>query len=195
MINLELRELAPERVEQIYREHIVRDFPPDEQKPLVNILRAMERGEYVCYGAFEEDRLLAYAFFASIPEGDRRLYLFDYLAVCRGLRDKGIGSAFLQALMRGPLRQAACVLLEIDDPDFAADEQERALRLRRRAFYMRNGLRDTGVTAVVYHVEFRILELPVCPPHSMQEAKDSYKRLYGAIMPEWIYRNKFRVNE
>ena len=190
METMDVRLLTLPQVRDVYRQHIIRDFPADECKPLFAIERAMERGEYLCFGAFREDTLLAYAFFVAL-DGD---YLFDYLAVCQGLRGQGIGSRFLQTLMRGPLREAACVLLEIDDPDHAEDAEARALRLRRERFYLRNGLTHTGVTAYVFHVHYKILELPICPPHARQEVGDIYRRLYHAIMPEWTYRKMVEVD-
>ena len=188
----EVRQLTPEQVRGVYRRHILHDFPANERKPLSAILRALERNEYICFGAFREEQLLAYAYFVVLRE-ECPLYLFDYLAVCRGLRSRSIGSGFLRALMSGPLRDAGCVLLEIDDPDYAENADERALRLRRERFYLRNGLRHTGVTALVFHVHYRIMELPVCPPHSIREASAIDRRLYHAIMPEWVYRSMVEV--
>lgn len=193
MESFDIRQLTAAQVRAVYRQHITHDFPDDERKPLSAILRAMERGEYLCFGAFREEELLAYACFVMIQEGERTLYLFDYLAVCRGLRDRGIGSGFLQALMSGPLRNAGCVLLEIDDPDYAEDADERALRLRRERFYLRNGLKHTGVSACVFHVHYKIMELPVCPLHPRQAVSQIYQRLYHAVMPEWVYRRMVEV--
>ena len=191
--NMDIRELTPNQVRAVYKQHIMQDFPADERKPLTAILHALTRREYVCYGAFRQDTLLAYAFFVALKQDEKNAYLFDYLAVCRGMRGQGIGSAFLQGLMAGPLQSAGCVLLEIDDPDQADTPEEHALRLRRERFYMRNGLRHTGVSALVYHVYYRILELPVSPAHTPQAVAALYQRLYHAIMPEWVSKRMVKI--
>ena len=182
-----VKTLSLPEIRSIYTDHVTRDFPPDERKPMDAIETAYARGEYQCFGAFEEDSLAAYAFFVRLRRKDETLYLFDYLAVLPEKRDQGVGSRFLQALMADALAAADCVLLEVEHPDYAEIEDERALRLRRLAFYLRNGLTDTGVSARVYHVEFRILSLPVGKPRNPAEMADIYRALYRAVMPRWIY--------
>ena len=58
---------------------------------------------------------------------------------------------------------------------------------------MRNGLRHTGVSALVYHVYYRILELPVSPAHTPQAVAALYQRLYHAIMPEWVSKRMVEI--
>lgn len=184
---LAVKPLPLTEIRKIYNAYVTRDFPPDERKPLADIESAYARGEYQCFGAFEEDSLAAYAFFVRLRRNEETLYLFDYLAVLPERRDQGVGSRFLQQLMAEPLRDADCVLLEVDHPDYAETDAERALRLRRQAFYLRNGLMDTGVSARVYHVEYKILSLPVGKPRKPAEIADIYRALYRAVMPRWIY--------
>ena len=182
-----VKPLALPDIRRIYQAHITRDFPPDERKPLAAIEAACARGEYQCFGAYEEEQLAAYAFFVKLRRSGETLYLFDYLAVLPDRRDQGVGSRFLQALMADALAAADCVLLEVDHPDYAETDAERALRLRRLAFYLRNGLMDSGVSARVYHVEYKILSLPVGKPRNPEETADIYRALYQAVMPRWIY--------
>ena len=182
-----LRELGLEEVRPLYEERLKEDFPPNELKPLWAIERALEKGEYACYGAARGEDLLAYAFFVVIREGEARWALFDYYAVRRDLRDRGVGSAFIQALVAGPLRDMDCVLLEVDDPAFAPDPAELETRRRRLDFYLRNGLTDTSVTATVYGADFRILALPVGAPLAPGETRRVYGALYRAMMPPRIY--------
>ena len=154
--SITVRMLSLNEIRAVYRERIVNDFPENEIKPLSMIERAIRRGEYRCYGGFDSVGLAAYAFFVTIRENGQAVWLFDYLAVDRERRDQGVGSAFLQALRQEVLPEADMVLLEIDDPD-TAEGEELAHRLRREAFYARNGLIDTGTTAQVFGADFRIL--------------------------------------
>ena len=179
MNEFHLETLSLPQVRALYRDRLQEDFPPDEVKPLDAIERAFARGGYRCFGATDGAEILAYAFF--VVHG--RTALFDYLAVRKDLRDSGVGSRFLQALMAGPLRDWDCVLLEVDDPDAAPDQAERDHRDRRLRFYLRNGLTDTGVQANVWRVDYRILSLPVGTPRTAEEMRAIYAALYRAIMP------------
>lgn len=180
---LSIRTLTLEQIRRLYAERLTRDFPPQEIKPLSRIEQALARGEYICYGAMEGDAILAYAFF--VVAGRRAL--FDYFAVAAEMRDRGIGSRFIRKLMEGPLEAMDCVLLEVDDPDHGQGRDEVMLRNRRLAFYLRNGLSDTGVRARVFGVDFRILSLPVGHTPSTGEARDVYAGLYRAMLPQSLY--------
>ena len=184
-----VRLLALDEVRALYRSRLAADFPPDELKPLSAIESALARGEYACYGAMDGDEALACAFFVKL--GGKAL--FDYLDVARELRDRGIGSRFLQALIAGPLRDLDCVLLEVDDPDFAPDAEELETRRRRLAFYLRNGLVDTGVRATVWGVEYRILALPVGRAPTPAQARETYAALYRAIFPPRVFASRVKL--
>lgn len=196
---LTVRELTREEVRRIWRERMQVDFPRNEIKPLRMIERALDRGEYLPLGAVlptdertpeAGDPIAAYAFF--VTPGDAAL--FDYLAVRRDLRDRGYGSAFLRAL--SPiLARFRTVLLESDDPDFAPDEGERTHRLRRLAFYAKNGLTDTGVRAVVFGAAFRILTFPA--PSGLPDREETaglYRKLYRVFLSEADMERAVRIS-
>ena len=176
------------QVRDAYAGLIVPAFPENELKPLKRIEAAVRRGEYLCCGAVAEGDVLGAAFFVRIRRGGRTLMLFDYLVVRPDLRCRGIGAAFLQALIGGPLRRADVALLEVDDPDRADKPEERALRRRRLAFYLRNGLCDTGARATVYGAAFRILALPGGETVDAEQARGVYAALYKAILPPHTFR-------
>ena len=189
---LKIHVLNLAQVRTVYRERLIRDFPSDEVKPLSMIERALKRGDYRCYGGFSGDTLWAYAFFVTVQEQGKALWLFDYLAVEENHRDQGIGSAFLQALDREILPEADIVLLEIDDPDHA-EGAERIRRLRRAAFYSRNGLIDIGVTACVFGADFRILEIPLHGRHSPDECHTCYSACYRHMLPPMLYKRMVHI--
>ena len=181
------------QVRDAYAGLIVPAFPENELKPIRRIEAAVRRGEYLCCGAVAEGDVLGAAFFVRIRRGGRTLMLFDYLVVRPDLRCRGIGGAFLRALIEGPLRGADVALLEVDDPDRADKPEERALRRRRLAFYLRNGLYDTGARATVYDAAFRILALPggdVIPP---EQAREMYAALYRTILPPHAFRHRVTI--
>ena len=186
--------LSIEQIRILYEERLRADFPPDELKPLAMIERGFRYGTYICLGAVDAGgEILAYAFFVLLKGANERCALVDYYAVRQDLRDTGIGSRFLRAMIEGKLREIDCVLLEVDYPDDALDEAERIMRLRRLGFYMRNGLRDTSVRAKVFGVRFRILALPVGKVVSPEETLRIYAALYRSILDEKRYTENVRV--
>ena len=190
--SLTVRPLVQDEMVSIYRERMVHDFPTSELKPLMAIQRALRRGEYRSYGAVDADGIAAYAFFVTARIQGKSVWLFDYYAVEKTRRDQGIGSMFLRRLQEQVLPEADLVLLEIDNPD-AAQGGEKALRLRREAFYLRNGLRDTGVRAVVFQVSYRILEVPVHRAHAEEEAGEMYRELYRQMLPAPLFRRMIQI--
>lgn len=185
-----VEKLDLEQVRVTYAGLIVPAFPENELKPLRRIEAALRRGKYLCYGAMAAGDALGAAFFARTGRGNGTLQLFDYLVVRPELRCRGIGGAFLRALIDGPLRDAGAVLLEVDDPDRADHPEERALRRRRLAFYLRNGLYDTGARATVYDAAFRILALPGNETITPDQAREMYAALYRSIFPPHTYRHR-----
>ena len=178
-----IRKLTVDEIRQLYTERLTEDFPPDELKPLAVILRFLSEERYGCYGAVNGGRILAYAFLVRLGSNA----LFDYFAVKKDLRAKGIGSRFLRRMIAGPLREYGHVLLEVDDPDLAADEAEHSVRIRRLSFYLRNGLMDTSVRATVWHVGYRILALPLGSIPGPDETKQIYSSLYRSMMTKTVY--------
>ena len=178
-----------DQIRALHHERLLKDFPLDELKPIGMIESEIARGEYACYGAIEGDSIVAYAFFVTV----NRCALFDYFAVRRDLRNQGIGSRFLQALIQGPLADMDCVLLEIDDPDRAENRRDKAQRLRRQAFYLRNGLIMTGVIVEVYHVFYRILTLPAGISPSDQKIREVYAMLYHSMINENLYKKWIHI--
>ena len=91
-------------IEEIYSNHIKKDFPPAEVKPLSRILMLYEKNLYFVYALYEKDELLSYAFFSSAPGCE--YVLLDYLAVVSGKRNMGIGAKIgsLQKFQRNFVR-------------------------------------------------------------------------------------------
>ena len=175
--------LSLEQVRALYRQRMVEDFPPDELRPLQNIENLLNRNQYAGYGYMDGGEALAYAFFVK---QDRRALVDDY-PVRRDLRDRGHGGRFLRALIKGPARDLECALLEVEDPAEADAPDEAALRDRRLAFYLRNGLQLTQVRARIYGVKYRLLTLPVGVPHDDHAVAHIYAELYRTVLPKPLY--------
>ena len=175
-------------VAEIYDSRMKQDFANNELKPLTAIRRAWERDAYDVYFLTDGEAVLGYACFVRGENG----LLFDYLAIAKEYRDQGLGSFFLKELA-GCLAGTECVVGEVEDPDRAENETNRALRERRLNFYLRNGYRKTSVTSTVFGVDYRILEVPVGAEHSAEEIQKIYSKLYKSILPYVFLKTQFKV--
>ena len=176
------------QVETLYKARLKKDFARDERKPLASMRRSWERGAYECYGLFDGEEILGYAFFVRLGKN----YLFDYLAIAEEHRDEGLGSVFLRQLAES-LAGADCVVGEVEDPEKAQDAESRATRERRLQFYLRSGYRMTELTSAVFGVDYRILEVPTAKSHTTEELRTVYTELYRSILPGVFFRTQFRV--
>jgi len=177
------------QIKEIYAERLVNDFAPEEVKPLSRILTALSDGHYVCYGAIEEGEIVAYAFLVI----DGRNAMVDYYAVREDLRGHGKGSCFIRMMTDGLRKQFDCVLFESEDPDDGKNDEDRNVRDRRIRFYLHNGLVETGVRTIVWHVHYRILALPVGRIPSDSEIREIYDGIYRAILPVTLYMEMVRI--
>lgn len=146
----ELRLPTREQLVQIYKRDLETAFPPPELKPLREIQRETDRGEYRPWCLFEGGEIVGEAFVWTVTPG---FALFDYLCVPAGKRNAGLGSELIRQLKE---KERNGVLFgESEIPRFAA---EPALAERRLRFYSRNGARradyDSCVFGVPYHTLF-----------------------------------------
>ena len=162
----------------MYRLRLVKDFPANEVKPLRIIEQAARKNRYRCYGLKDGEELLAYAFFMILGEQA----LLDYFAVRQELRGTGIGSRFLRELGGNIMKECECVLLETEDPAAVSDPAEKRTRERRLRFYLKNGLRDTGVRTRVFGSDYRVMAFPGDDSPGQDETVRRYKAHYRAIL-------------
>ncbi|MBM6828027.1 hypothetical protein H9X85_00095 [Anaerotignum lactatifermentans] len=100
------------------------------------------------------------------------LMLVDYFAVAAGKRDRGIGSQALGLLRRRcPGKK---IFLEIETEDASAENA--AQRKKRKLFYLRNGMKETGICWRLFGVEMEILSFSDL---SREESARMYAFLYG----------------
>ena len=180
--------LTKQQVEFIYKTSMMFDFTDEERKPVSMILEAMDKGVYECLGLMEEEEILGYAFFYKMDKD----YLFDFLAMTRGNRNKGYGSKFLEYCAEY-YKDANSIIGEVEDPDFAKSDEERQLRERRMGFYFRNGYRETGVKTSLFSVDFIVIELLIDRPHSKEEVEALYMAHYKSMLPPDKFATKVRI--
>lgn len=185
------RKLTISQADEIYRKMMKKDFPRSELKPLSMIHKGLARKEYLCFGFFDdEDTVCGYAYFVFRIQDGQRVYMLDYFAVAENMRGTGLGSQFIKMACE-EVNDADYIICEAEAPEKASDEDDRLTRTRRVDFYLRNGFRDTGVTAFVFGVVFKILEFGA--EHTEDEMKKAYSELYRSFLPEILYRACFKT--
>ena len=190
MDTLHLRLLTEREARDVYEQYLLKDFPPDEIKPWRQIQALLKKNQYLCVGLFAREALRGYAFFASIPsDGGLTDYLLDYFAVLSSYRDRGLGGAFL-SLLGQYIPQAGLIIIEAENPDDDRFPQEKETRLRRLRFYLRNGVLDTGVTAQVWGVEFRLLIFGGQRKPEPDAIRALYSAFYHSFFPPEVYDSK-----
>ena len=181
-----IRTLTKEERERVYYDRILTDVPPTEIKTFPYLEGLIAKGVYRCLGLFDAARLMGYAYFSCLPE--EKIEVLDFFAVCTENRDCGVGSTFL-GLLTDMERGAHIPVGEVEDPDYAEGEEKRT-RVRRIAFYERNGWHNTGVRCNFSHYITRIYS-PESPPADSLRA--ALQKIYLATFGEEWLKNKIQI--
>jgi ribosomal protein S18 acetylase RimI-like enzyme len=182
MSDRQIRLLTGEELKALHGEHMVRDFPPDELKPLPRLLELMETGNYIPYGLFQDGELAAYALYWRA--GEDPYVMLDYFAVLPQLRNGGVGSAFLQEMLEQFCQNGGGVFGEVEAP-VSGDPETDALRRRRLGFYDRAGLRKMGYTSRIFGVPYVVLAYG--PEISDEALMETHRALYRSVFSDEMY--------
>lgn len=178
---MRLMTLTKDQLSDLYSDRMRKDFPPLELKPLFVMLDAVDKGIYETLGLYDGEEIVGYS--CLVKQGND--YLVDYLAVYPEKRNSGIGSILVK-LLSEHIDSAGCFIIEVEDPDYARDDKDRELRVRRKDFYLRNGCFDTGVRAKCFGVEFILLGMGK-EKLKKQECWGTYSSIYRSILPKDMY--------
>lgn len=184
---MKVKVLDLDEIRYVYKTYMTEDFPDDELKPLDMIEQVYARGCYEALGVMDQDVLIGYAYFVKMGND----YLFDYLGIRKDMRNKGIGSEFLDAI-RNHYKDADSIIGEVEDFNLS-EGAERELQERRYHFYLRNGLVDTGIKVWMFGVDYIVLAMPAKTPLSEDVVKKLYMDHYKAMLPEHLYKTKVYV--
>ena len=187
---LTLHPLTVDQVAYVYNRHMRQDFAADELKPLAGIKQLMQQGCYKGYGLFENGDLSGYALLMTLP--GERVVLLDYYAIVQRKRGRGYGSRFL-TLLRRELAAYDGVILESERVQNAVGWPQKNIRIRRIAFYHRNGARTTCLYSRLFDVDFSVLYMPCArdlPDGRLYQALDA---LYRALFPPYLWQKKVEL--
>lgn len=168
---------------RIYKLYQV-SFPDSERKPFSRIVKMYRKGEADIWYFEKEGR---FAGLSTTINGSEQI-LIDYLAIAEDRRGEGIGSASLQLLRQQYSGKG--VFLEIESAFDECDNKEE--RVRRRSFYLKNGMKSMGVMAYLFDVKMELLGFDCCM--SFEEYHHFYTHNYGAWTAPHIKEAQFPEN-
>lgn len=148
-------------------------FPDDERVELQRMFQICEQTNGEVLGFYEGDVLIGYA---MMHENDACAYL-NFFAIKKSERCKGYGQKVLKAIQDRYVSLQLIIDFEILDPK--AENYE--MRKRRKAFYLRCGMQETGYCTKLSDNYFEL----VCNHGKLnvQAAGDLMKQVH-AKMPE-----------
>ena len=185
------RNLTLEEALWVYEAYVPQHFARNEVKPIKNVKRMWNEGGYSCIGFFENEEaslkdITGYAFMSrNINIEHPKTVLLDYLALRHEYRGRGYGSELLKLLANQKDADYKAVLIETEDLDYAANDKERAERIRRDAFYTRGGVIKTNVKTLVYRARYANWYLPLGDTVLTDEEElEEITKIYDYMIPE-----------
>ena len=124
-------------------------FPKSERKPFGLMKLKEKQGVMEILEILEKGRPVGLAITVLYQD----MVLLDYFAIHRSCRGKNYGSQALQMLKEW--YQGRRLILEIELPDENASNREE--RIRRKQFYLKNGMVETGLRVCVFQVPMEVL--------------------------------------
>lgn len=191
--------LNPAEISQVYHEHLKRDFPSDELKPLFVIKGHLKNNFYQAFGLFDQPAdgstpdlsgLVAYAYLCGCPTGG--LLLLDYFAVVPGSRSQGLGSSFLAQLCH-ELHLADGLVAEVESVEAARTDEERVVRQRRLNFYLQADFQRSAVQGRIFGVDYRIVYQPLGSQLDNTALLAAVIQLYRDMLPRLLFRQQIHL--
>ena len=146
-------------------------FPEHERISEDNIKELCTRGGRL-YGAYFDDILVG---IAIIVMNDEIGYVY-FLAVDREYRNRGIGGEFLRKLTESFGKRS--IVLDFEELIESVPDIE--LRKRRKAFYLRNGMKETGrYTLLDGGYRFEVVSSTL--PFNSEALLDVMKTIHGVV--------------
>ena len=133
------------KIYQLYK----KAFPLYERKPFALIYNTFHKGNTDVWYIQDNENFIGLA----ITMNDQDLVLLDYFAIIENSRNQGYGSKSLQILQN--IYQHQRLFIEIESTLNMSDNY--AERLKRKQFYLRNGMMELGILANVFGVDMELL--------------------------------------
>jgi hypothetical protein len=126
-------------------------FPVQEQIPYDDLIHLLDAMDIDCTAYFDDETFVGLTMVLRLPKYN----WWWYFAVREELRGKGFGQEILSCIL-DKYREGRPFIMDIESP-LQPDAPNPEQRHRRHAFYLRNGMKDTGTSRTWDGLTFTIL--------------------------------------
>lgn len=185
---MEVKIMSASELEDLYANHMFRDFPAPEIKPLSTLKQLLSTGEYVPLAFTEDGQMIGYTLLIACD--GKNACLLDYFAVLPQFRSGGRGSRILKYLREHFIGKTHQILIECEHPDFAPD---RAQALRRLRFYNSAGAKKAEIETKLFGVRYLVFAL-TCDAHAEPlPVEEDIVFYYKKMVPEGKYDEEVEI--
>ena len=188
---MRIQELSANQRENVYNNYLRVDFHESEVKPLKQIEGLIEKDNYVCYGFFEGEDLLGYTYFVKTKSSNT--LLLDYFAVNKQYRSNGLGSKIIKSIKNKLHGKYSLLLGEVENPEFACDDNDKSMRERRIAFYLKNGFKVSNVKSSVLVDDYVIITLNLGKELNDREIYQEMSEIYRVVFGEKFFNDHINI--
>lgn len=173
---MKLIECCDDRQKELIYELYMEAFPENERKPFELMVEKCRQGMMemlVIEG--EEGQFAGLAIMILYKD----IALLDYFAISPSMRGQQIGSGVLALLKERYAGRR--LLIEIEDVEEEADNTGE--RIRRKAFYLRNGMCEMPYRVWLFGVKMQIFT------SGGDVDYEAYHEIFGQVFSEWAANN------
>ena len=179
-----LRKIKFKEFKDLYRKHIIKDFPENERANLGKFWKKILNNKEEIY-IFEEDKIdKGYCIIGKLSN-----YIFvDFLATYKETRGQGIGTKILKELIEKYSNYN--ILLEVEESESAKNEKEKNIREKRIRFYEKSNFKIIKGVKINYS-NFVTFNLMIYPPNEInkQQIQGILKQFYSNILDKKTLKN------
>ena len=172
-----LRKIKFKEFKDLYRKHIIKDFPKNERPNLEGFRKRMLKNNEEVY-IFEEDGIdKGYCIIHQLKE----YILVAFLAVYKENRGKGTGTKILKEIQEKYSNKKG-ILLEVEDPDFAKNNKEKNIQEKRIKFYEKSNFKIVkNLKEKLYTVNLKIMVYEF-KKTDVKEIENTIKEFYYTVI-------------
>lgn len=173
-----LRKIKFKEFKDLYRKHIIKDFPKNERPNLEGFRKRILKKNEEVYIFEENGKDKGYCIIDHLQE----YILVAFLAVYNGNRGQGIGTKILKEIKEKYTNKKG-ILLEVEDPDFAKNEEEKIIQQKRIKFYEKADFKILeNLKVELFMVNFRIMMCNLKGKEDIKEIEENMKQFYYTII-------------
>lgn len=151
-------------------------FPISERKPFALIFNTFHKGNTDVWYIHDNHTFIGLA----ITMNDQDLVLLDYFAIHENYRNQGYGTNALNKL--NDLYHNQRLFIEIETTLEPSENQNE--RLKRKEFYLRNGMKELNIQANVFGVNMELLGFK--ENITFEDYYNTYLHIYGKFSADHL---------